>query len=358
MENFLSQINLKRPRFCPKPDHENNRISFICIEDHCFSDSRLGCAYCFLENHQTHIQNKLKIEIFEEKLEEKLRDLTNFYCETPQNDMDNRIFSRIEADFDLLKKDFLRNITNIQDNIMDCYRRRMKIILREKEKVDEFIGGLSEMSKKRVFDMNEQELQINIDIFQDKSLSKVPKNFLKDFEEKEIKIKEAIFGYLRDFRGDFEVFFRRLCENHGISALNAKLTNKNKASSPQKTQKTQKPIVFSKTVSAKFNEMKYSSANFDRKKVKRVQYELVKKNAKNYFEIFELKSCEHLKKIKMALIFPCCNKAFLCYKCHDKVSNDHKWDLRDEVNLGYCLKCYTIAKYKDEKCSNCLLGLK
>ena len=104
--------------------------------------------------------------------------------------------------------------------------------------------------------------------------------------------------------------------------------------------------------------MKYSSANFDRKKVKRVQNELLKKNAKNYFEIFELKSCEHLKKIKMALIFPCCNKAFLCYKCHDKVSNDHKWDLRDEVNLGYCLKCYTIAKYKDEKCSNCLLSLK
>jgi len=354
MENFLSQFQSKNPRFCPKTEHENNRISFICIEENCFSESRLGCAYCFLENHQNHIQNKLKIETFEEKLGEKLRNINSFYRDCSQNDLDIRILKRIEADFEILKTDFLRNITNIQDNILEFYKKRMKKISKDREKVQEFMGNLSGISKKKVLEMNYKEIQVNVDVFLDKSLEKIPKNFLKEFEDKETKIKEAIFGYLRDFRVDFEVFFKKLCENHGISALNAKLLDKNKAS-PQKIKKIS---TFSGSLSCKFQEIKSSSAVFDRKKSKKNHSEYLKKNAKNLFEIFEQKYCEHIKKAKIALIFPCCNKAFLCFKCHDKATNDHKWNVKNDIFLGYCLKCYTVLKYKDEKCGNCLLSLK
>ena len=376
MHNFYSD-SLQKSTFCLLPEHENSRISFICLQEHCQASSRLGCAYCFLDSHQSHVSQKCKILDFEQKIQEKLAKLVVL----SQNfEEDKGILERIEADFDAVKKDFLRNLAIIQENLIDFYHKNIKKTALEHEKHEKMMNLKENVKKSSVFLMNYEEIEGQIQVFLDKKQVKKQEEFLKDFLEKHQRIKATIRAYLKDFRNDFEGFFNKLCENHGISSFlhekpddfneksnersNEKKTPSNLKKSDffEKERKTdffekeKKSDFFEKTMKKQIKDV--ISLSFNEKPFKKAHWsEFLKKNAKNFFKIFEEKGCEHVAKAKHAMIFPCCNKAFLCVRCHDK-GNSHKWDVKKEILLCYCLKCFTILKFKEEKCSNCLISLK
>lgn len=345
--------NGNKHNVCIKPEHENNKICFICLYEDCSSESRIGCAHCFLESHQSHLSQKLKITSFQDKLTEKIEKIKGFYSSFDLQEQDSLLFAKIEADFFELKQDFSRNLGIIQENLIEFYKQKMKKVKKEREKLDEFLVILKENLQKNVFEMKNNELESSIQIFQDKGFEKKPQNFLKEFLDQYDNIKHTICKYLKDFRVDFEIFFKKLVENHTLSDLNQKHYEKNRANSS-------KIDNFSNTFSNKFKEitnMKSIVKTTNEKIQKKIiKGELLGKNAKNFYEIYHNKYCEHMKKIKKADIYPCCNKAFLCKKCHDKESS-HQWDVKKDILLGYCLTCYTIIKHKEEKCPNCLILL-
>lgn len=345
--------NCLKSKVCLKPEHENNQICFICLHENCSSESRIGCAHCFLENHQSHLSQKLKIATFQDKLTEKIEKIKSFYSSFDLQEQDSVLVAKIEADFIELKHDFSRNLDLIQENLIEFYQQKMKKVKKEREKLEDFLTILKENLQKNVFEMRNSELQSSIQIFQDKAFEKKPQNFLKEFLDQYNNIKDTIYKYLKDFRIDFEIFFKKLIENHTLSDLKQKYHEKNRPNSS-------KIDNLSSTFSNKFKEitnmksiMKATNEKIQKKVLKG---ELLGKNAKSYYEIYTNKYCEHMKKIKKAEIYPCCNKAFLCKKCHDK-DNSHQWDVKKDILLGYCLTCYTIIKQKEEKCPNCLILL-
>ena len=358
MHNFYSSTtkNLQNPLYCSNPDHENNKISFICLQEICQANSRLGCAHCFLEFHQNHINQKLKISVFQEKVSEKYNSLRK-YCENIEDTAkDYQILEKITYDFDLLKGNFLKNIEIIQSNLIDFYKKKLQKTEVEKENIQVFIRNLEQISQKSLYIMNPEEIDLNVKLFADKTIEKKPKDFLKDFIESHQIIKESINSYLRDIRSDFEMFFKKLCENHGISRIQQKMRESSPKRDLPKTfsQKIKETGTFSKRIEE--NEENLRKTEPRRNWKNGWEREYLRKNAKNIFEITQNK-CEHIRKPRVAMIFPCCKRAYLCINCHDSGST-HKWDRKKDIMLAYCLKCYTISKYKDEKCGNCLLSLK
>ncbi len=55
---------------CNLPDHENGLKQFFCLESKCQAISRIGCAMCFIEMHEDHIKNKIKISELNNTIEE------------------------------------------------------------------------------------------------------------------------------------------------------------------------------------------------------------------------------------------------------------------------------------------------
>lgn len=51
---------------CIKEGHEKSKMSYICGDPICTNLDKLGCAYCFLEEHTSHVSKKLKIDEFSE----------------------------------------------------------------------------------------------------------------------------------------------------------------------------------------------------------------------------------------------------------------------------------------------------
>lgn len=342
---------------CIKEDHDNNKISFICLYEDCPVIDRLGCAYCFLELHQSHLSYKMKLSIFEEKINDKLSILNSLLIDIKDEEEDSSIIKYIEDDFQSLKSDFLHNIALIQENLIDFYCKKLKKSTIQKENLEKLLLSLKKVSQTSLLKMNVKEIELSLEVLNDKGLEQKPKEWMKEFWEQHQRVKEGIYSYLKDFKRDFESFFQKLNDNHGVSSLN-EILKRNTIKEPSKiNEKSKVNSLKNSFYSNKISKINEEISKPILKTHKIPINELLKKNAKGFFEIFLYNSCEHLKKTRLALIFPCCNKAFLCIKCHDK-DNNHKWDLRRDLEIGYCLKCYMIIRYKDEKCKNCLIGLK
>jgi len=66
--------------------------------------------------------------------------------------------------------------------------------------------------------------------------------------------------------------------------------------------------------------------------------------------IFFKDECPHYKNNYSINIFPCCDKPYPCYKCHDK-NESHTYK---SANKGYCRDCkYFWENGKITKCPSC-----
>lgn len=61
--------------------------------------------------------------------------------------------------------------------------------------------------------------------------------------------------------------------------------------------------------------------------------------------------CLHFPTINTVSIFPCCEKAYNCYKCH----NEKETHLMSPADKGYCIVCKKFFERKGVSCSNCLI---
>lgn len=47
-------LGLNLEAICSKPNHDKNKLLYICLNPLCKASTRLGCAYCLLEEHNNH----------------------------------------------------------------------------------------------------------------------------------------------------------------------------------------------------------------------------------------------------------------------------------------------------------------
>ena len=63
-------------------------------------------------------------------------------------------------------------------------------------------------------------------------------------------------------------------------------------------------------------------------------------------------SCSHYPFANTVSIFPCCDKAYNCYKCHE----DNEKHALKPASSGYCIKCteyYDKSNKTVKKCEYC-----
>lgn len=48
---------------CPLPNHDKQRIKYVCVDKMCRLGKKIGCADCFLECHATH--KRMRLEEFQ-----------------------------------------------------------------------------------------------------------------------------------------------------------------------------------------------------------------------------------------------------------------------------------------------------
>jgi len=59
---------MKTDLVCHKKYHESSKMVYLCLEDICRATKRIGCAHCFLEEHEAHRKIKGKINLVSKKL--------------------------------------------------------------------------------------------------------------------------------------------------------------------------------------------------------------------------------------------------------------------------------------------------
>ncbi|CAD8121468.1 unnamed protein product [Paramecium sonneborni] len=107
---------------CQNPNHDNQRLKYICVDPNCQVQKKIGCADCFLDDHITHIRKTTTQ--FKEQVSQSIETISQIefekmYC-SPQKDLDSRIDFELENCIDYVWK-FQKFICIEIEKIIDQY---------------------------------------------------------------------------------------------------------------------------------------------------------------------------------------------------------------------------------------------
>lgn len=286
---------------CDKPNHEKNYCKYLCLKKTC-NKKRVTCAHCFIEEHIDHNNMKMTIDDFETSFKEKYTELSDIVTELGfsryHGTKDNEI-SEIYKRFEALKVEMNAKIDEIRDRIIDDFQKI--VYTTDVEAVRDLARKIIENnSSLQVTDfkaIGEDEILKFIDMYSE--------TFLED---------EDILGKLCVIQTNVRVSYGQLMNNINKFSQNMAL-------------------------------------DFDERIVPVMQISLDENFAAGRYRIYH-KGCADFPLLKFVPIFPCCNKAYPCAKCHDKVEK-HK---AKPALTVYCIKCKFMQEnqYTLLKCPRCI----
>lgn len=286
---------------CEKPNHEKNYCKYLCLSKDC-KKNRVTCAHCFIEDHVVHNKVKMTIEEFENSFKEKYAELAEIVTElgfSRYHSSKESELTDIYKRFDVLKVDMCAKLDDIRDKIIDDFQK--VVFTTDVEAVRDLARKIVENnSSLQVTDfkaIGEDEILKFIDMYSE--------TFLED---------EDILGKLCVIQTNVRVSFGQLMNNIDK---------------------------FSRNI----------GYDFDERLVPVMQITLDDNFAAGRYRIFH-KGCSDFPLLKFVPIFPCCNKAYPCAKCHDKTEK-HKAKPALQV---YCIKCKFMQdnQYSLLKCPRCI----
>ncbi|CAD8198995.1 unnamed protein product [Paramecium pentaurelia] len=191
----MDQIN------CQNPNHDSQRIKYICVDPNCQVQQKIGCADCFLEDHVTHQRKTL--DQFHDQVKQQLDTFNQIEFQPITNTIQLDLERQIERELENCLSCIQYRFTNIKSDLKS-------VIDGENEKLQESYNALQynknqELdSMKNVNDLhiiNQEEVNDLVKFYQEST--KIQQNYQKASEillDEKQKVKQKKQKYLYKLR--------------------------------------------------------------------------------------------------------------------------------------------------------------
>ncbi|CAD8051749.1 unnamed protein product [Paramecium primaurelia] len=382
--SIIKVMGLNMEAVCHKRNHENNKMLYFCQFSDCKADSRIGCSYCLVEQHNDHSTQIMEVQTFCKLFDDKKKQFINL-SETILKSPDKT--QEIKFYFDQLKQYLLDRLFFIEKNILQSMNQQLEWNPLEKELINHIIN----LGSKNIYEMSQDELKESLDFIQGKHIQQLEymKQETNNYLSQKISQVEKSWN---EYKKQLEVELSHLLdENNKLVFLDPKskefleyklnyYQQKEKKvkemrepiftqlaviqEEEQQQQETLKKIMDQQNQEynskdeqiKKQNDKLNKAEQFLKQQKEKKQYEKEKEREKLLltfpYKIYT-EECGHRVQCNTIPIFGCCNKAYPCTKCHGSIAHPARIQL---PSYRYCMKCLEIylVMYPTNYSINCL----
>ncbi|CAD8062094.1 unnamed protein product [Paramecium sonneborni] len=381
--SIIKVMGLNMEAVCPKRNHENNKMLYFCQFQECKADSRIGCSYCLIEQHNDHSSQIMEIQNFCKLFDDKKKQFINLsetIIKPPQKTQEIKFY------FDQLKQYLIDRLLFIEKNVLQSINQQLEWNSLETELINRIIN----LGSKNIFEMSQDELKESLDFIKGKhlqELEQIKKETNIQLNNKINKVEKSWNEYKKQLELDLSNI---LDENNKLTFLEPqskeylefklrffeqKVKKVNEMRQPYFTQLTviqeeeqqeeQKQIKKLKNFdqNQKIDVVKVVEKLKQNQDLKKLQTEIKQgeKQREQKLLTFPYKiyteDCNHRVSCNTIPIFGCCNKAYPCSLCHGSIAHPARIQV---PSYRYCMKCLEIfiVMYPTNYSMNCLKCLK
>ena len=158
---------------CEKPEHEQQRMKYICIDTTCTQGARVGCADCFLELHANHKRDA--VEQIVERLGRKVTQIDKvceeFALEASHQEFIEALNAEISHDITSLKQKVALKLDSLAQEFQNHASNRLKLLTTPDKNTDEF-AQIKQLAVLRFEDLQEKELSACIHFLHEEKIAR------------------------------------------------------------------------------------------------------------------------------------------------------------------------------------------
>ncbi|CAD8203548.1 unnamed protein product [Paramecium pentaurelia] len=220
---------------CQNPNHDSQRLKYICVDPNCCVPKKIGCADCFLDDHITHIRKTTTQ--FKEQVSQSIEQISQIEFQkiisSPQKDLDCQIDFELENCIDCIKSRFTSiksdlksqidsDMTKVQDNC-NQFQQNMK------NEIDPFKFTI----QNELPTLNHNELNQLVKFYQE--APKIHKHYSKTAEllqDEKQKVKQKKQKYLNKMKSIMQILLKEF--NDLMTSKNVQFDDGSEYETPQK----------------------------------------------------------------------------------------------------------------------------
>ncbi|CAD8120801.1 unnamed protein product [Paramecium sonneborni] len=219
---------------CQNPNHDSQRIKYICVDPICQTQQKIGCADCFLEDHVTH--QRKNVEQFHDQVKQQLESFNQIEFQPITNAIQQDLEKQIENELENCLSCITYRFTNIKSDLKN-------LLDGENEKLQESYNALQQSKNNEldqmknvndILSISQEELNELVKFYQESS--KIQNNYSKAseiFADEKQKIKQKKQKYLQKLRAIMQGLMKEF--NDLMTTKNLQYDDFSEFETPQKS---------------------------------------------------------------------------------------------------------------------------
>ncbi|CAD8121467.1 unnamed protein product [Paramecium sonneborni] len=220
---------------CQNPNHDNQRLKYICVDPNCQVQKKIGCADCFLDDHITHIRKTTTQ--FKEQVSQSIETISQIefekmYC-SPQKDLDSRIDFELENCIDCIKSKFSSIKSDLKSQIDSDMQKVQENCSQFQQNMNNELDSFKITIKNELPSLNHNEINQLVKFYQE--APKIHKHYSKAAEliqDEKSRVKQKKQKYLIKMKSIMQILLKEF--NELMTSKNVQFDDGNDYDTPQK----------------------------------------------------------------------------------------------------------------------------
>ncbi|CAD8173561.1 unnamed protein product [Paramecium pentaurelia] len=220
---------------CQNPNHDSQRLKYICVDPNCSVPKKIGCADCFLDDHITHIRKTTTQ--FKEHICQSIESISQVEFtkvnSSPQKDLDSQIDYELENCIDSIKSRFLSIKGDLKCQIDSDMLKVQDNCTQFQQNMNNELNPFKFTIQNELPTLNHNELNQLVKFYQE--APKIHKHYSKATEilqDEKQKVKQKKQKYLNKMRSIMQLLLKEF--NDLMTTKNVQFDDCSEYETPQK----------------------------------------------------------------------------------------------------------------------------
>ncbi|CAK82681.1 unnamed protein product (macronuclear) [Paramecium tetraurelia] len=220
---------------CQNPNHDSQRLKYICVDPNCNVAKRIGCADCFLDDHITHIRKTTAQ--FKEQVSQSIDTISQVEFSkansSPQKDLDCQIDFELENCIENIKSRFLAIKNDLKSQIDSDMLKVQDNCSQFKQNMNNELNPFKLTIENELPSLNQYELNQLVKFYQE--APKIHKHYSKASEllqDEKSKVKQKKQKHLNKMKSIIQVLLKEF--NDLMTTKNVQIDDCSEYETPQK----------------------------------------------------------------------------------------------------------------------------
>ncbi|CAD8111331.1 unnamed protein product [Paramecium primaurelia] len=196
---------------CQHPNHDSQRIKYVCVDPQCSIPKKIGCADCFLDDHITHIRKTTTQ--FKDFVNESILQINAIEFQqatnSPQKDLTKEIDGELDNCIECIKLKFNTIKGDLKGQIDNDIIKMQDNCAQFQQNMNNELQPFRTTIKNDLHILNQNELNSLVKFYQE--APKIQKHYNKaaeQIQEEKQKIKQKKQKYLTKMRSIMQILLK------------------------------------------------------------------------------------------------------------------------------------------------------